>query len=243
MTSTTFNMDCMDYMITLPDKFFDLAICDPPFFSGPEKHGYYGKSISTTKVHRVDYEKVSTWEIPTEAWYQEVCRVSKNQIIWGINYYDFHGVPSGRIVWDKCNDASTFSNCEIASCSLISTVRIFRYMWNGMLQGKSIEEWNVMQGDKKLKERRIHPTQKPIALYSWLLKKFANHGDRILDTHLGSGSSRIAAYELGYDFVGCEKDEVYFKKEEERFREYKSQMRLFTSEELNSLEDKDVQNE
>ena len=237
MTSEALNIDCMEYMKSLPDKAFDLAIADPPFFSGPDRRNFYGQQVSGTGVKRVDYGRSEHWEIPTEAFYEELRRVSKNQIIWGINYFDFKDVPVGRIVWNKCNNSSTFSDCEIASCSMINSVRMFTYMWNGMLQGKSISNGDVAQGNQAMKEKKIHPTQKPIALYSWLLKKFAKHGDRILDTHLGSGSSRIAAYELGYDFVGCEKDEVYFKKEEERFREYTSQMRLFTSEELNSLEE------
>lgn len=237
MTSEALNIDCMEYMKSLPDNAFDLAIADPPFFSGPDRRNFYGQQVSGTGVKRVDYGRSEHWEIPTEAFYEELCRVSKNQIIWGINYFDFKDVPVGRIVWNKCNNSSTFSDCEIASCSMINSVRMFTYMWNGMLQGKSISNGDVAQGNQAMKEKKIHPTQKPIALYSWLLKKFAKHGDRILDTHLGSGSSRIAAYELGYDFVGCEKDEVYFKKEEERFREYTSQMRLFTSEELNSLEE------
>ena len=237
MISEAYNIDCMEYMKSLPDNAFDLAIADPPFFSGPDRSNFYGQQVSVTGVKRIDYGRSEHWEIPTETFYEEICRVSKNQIIWGINYFNFKDVPVGRIVWNKCNNSSTFSDCEIASCSMINSVRMFTYMWNGMLQGKSISNGDVPQGHQAMKEKKIHPTQKPIALYSWLLKKFAKHGDRILDTHLGSGSSRIAAYELGYDFVGCEKDKVHFKKEEERFREYISQMRLFTSEELNSLED------
>ena len=237
MISKTLNMDCMEYMKGLPDKSFDLAISDPPYHSGPEKRNFYGQRISSRGVKRVDYGIGKYWEIPTDDFYKELCRVSKNQIIWGINYFNFRNVPSGRLIWNKCNGSSTFSDCEIASCSMISTVRMFTYMWNGMLQGKSISEGHIAQGNKALNEKRIHPAQKPIALYVWLLRKFAKHGDRILDTHLGSGSSRIAAHQLGYYFVGCEKDKTYFEKEEERFREYVSQMELFSPEELNSLED------
>lgn len=241
MISKAINIDCMEYMKGLPDKSFDLAISDPPYYSGPEKRNFYGQRISSRGVKRVDYGIGEYWEIPTDVFYKELCRVSKNQIIWGINYFNFRNVPSGRIIWNKCNGSSTFSDCEIASCSMISTVRMFTYMWNGMMQGKSISEGHseghIAQGNKALNEKRIHPTQKPIALYVWLLRKFAKHGDRILDTHLGSGSSRIAAHQLGYDFIGCEKDKTYFEKEEERFREYVSQMELFSPEELNNLED------
>ena len=237
MISEAFNIDCMEYMQGLPDKSFDLAISDPPYFSGPEKRQFYGQRISNRGVKRIDYAVGEHWEIPTDAFYKELCRVSKNQITWGINYFDFKDVPVGRIVWDKCNGDISFSDCEIASCSMITTVRKFTFMWNGMMQGKSMSEGDVAQGNKALNEKRIHPTQKPTALYVWLLKKFAKHGDRILVTHLGSGSSRIAAYELGFDFVECEKDKTYFEKEEERFKDYISQMRLFTPEELNGLEE------
>ena len=233
--SETFNIDCMEYMKTLPDESFDLAISDPPYFSGPEKREFYGQKLSSRGVRRVDYEKIETWQIPDDSFYKELCRVSKNQIIFGINYFKFSDVPAGRIIWDKVNGASSFSDCEIASCSMISSVRIFRYMWNGMMQGKSISEGYIAQGDKSKNEKRIHPTQKPVALYSWLLKSFAKPRYRILDTHLGSGSSRIAAYELGLDFVGCEINKTYYRKEEERFSLYTQQMSLFSSMELNYM--------
>lgn len=139
-------------------------------------------------------------------------------VIWGCNYYSYLFPFSGRIVWDKCNDTSSFSDCEIAATNLFNSVRIFRYMWNGMCQGKSIDEGHIMQGNKKLNEIRIHPTQKPVALYAWIFRSFAKPGDRILDTHLGSGSSRIAAYKMGLDFWGCEIDGEYFRASDERFR-------------------------
>ena len=237
MRSEAYNVDCMDYMRTLPDKCFDLAISDPPYFSGPEKRAFYGQRVSSRGVKRVQYPIGKAWSIPDAAFYKELCRVSKNQIIWGINYFRFGNVPPGRIIWDKCNAKSSFSDCEIALCSLISSVRLFRYMWNGMCQGKSIEEGSVMQGNKKLNEKRIHPTQKPVALYSWLLQSFARKGDRIIDTHLGSGSSRIAAYQLGFEFVGCEMDPVYSEAEEERFNDFRAQGMLFSPEELNAVEE------
>lgn len=236
MISDSFNIDCMEYMAGLPDRAFNLALCDPPYFSGPEKRGYYGNAVSPIGVKRKDYAIGRKWQVPDESWYREVRRISEHQIIFGINYFGFSDVPAGRIVWDKCNGSSSFSDCEIASCSLISSVRLFRYMWNGMCQGKSSEEGSVMQGNKVLNEKRIHPTQKPIALYMWLLKKFTEGGWRIFDPFLGSGSSRIAAYRLGLDFVGCESDEEYFRAEEERFREEKMQGLLFTPEELSLLD-------
>lgn len=216
----------MEYMRTLPDKAFDLAVADPPYFSGPERRGYYGRKVSPIGVRR-DYPVSPKWDIPDAAFFNELGRVAKRYIVWGCNYFDFV-FPHGRIVWDKCNGESSFSDCEIAATNCFESVRLFRYMWNGMCQGKSIEEGHIQQGNKSLNEKRIHPTQKPVALYTWLLRRYAKPGWKILDTHLGSGSSRIAAYDLGFDFVGCEIDPYYFKAQDERFSEYVSQMNLFT---------------
>ena len=135
--------------------------------------------------------------------------MSRHYIIWGCNYFDYHFAP-GRIVWDKCNDTSTFSDAEIAATDLIETVRLFPFMWNGMMQGRSIYDGRTQQGNKKLNEARIHPTQKPIALYEWLLAKYAKPGWRILDTHVGSGSSLIACNRLGFEAVGFEIDDKYY---------------------------------
>jgi len=135
------------------------------------------------------------WSVPGDDYFQELVRISCRQIIWGCNYFQYP-FGSGRIVWDKVNGNSSFSDCEIAYCSSIDTVRMFRFMWNGMCQGKSINEGYIQQGNKRLNEKRIHPTQKPVALYKWLLSNYANAGDTILDTHLGSGSICIACDEL-----------------------------------------------
>lgn len=209
----------MEYMKSIPDKFFDLAVVDPPYFDGPGKLGYYGKEISSFGVKRPSY-KAKHWSVPGESYFKELFRTSRNQIIWGCNYFfELKPLSPGRIVWNKVNGNSSFSDCEIAYCSIIDTVRMFTYMWNGMCQGKSIKEGHLQQGDKRKNEKRIHPTQKPVALYAWILKKFANPGDKILDTHLGSGSSRIAAYKMGFDFYGTEIDKEYFEAQEKRFRE------------------------
>lgn len=224
--SIVYNMDCMEYMRTLTDKAFDLAIVDPPYFSGPERRGYYGNKVSAIGVHR-DYPISPKWDIPGTDYFSQLVRVAKKYIVWGCNYFDVV-FPPGRIVWDKCNDNSSFSDCEIAATNCHDSVRIFRYMWNGMFQGKSITDGTTQQGNKALNEVRIHPTQKPVALYEWLLQKYAKEGWRILDTHLGSGSSRIAAYNLGFDFVGCEIDQEYYEKQEERFAAHTAQMSLFT---------------
>ena len=226
--SIVVNCDCMEYMRRVPDKAFDLAVVDPPYFSGPERRGYYGSRVSKIGVHR-DYPISPQWDIPGVEYFEELQRVAKHYIVWGCNYFDYHFAP-GRIVWDKCNSSSSFSDCELAATDLFTSVRIFRYMWNGMFQGKSFEDGTIQQRNKKLNEKRIHPTQKPVALYRWIFKNYAKPGDRILDTHLGSGSSRIAAYDAGLDFVGCEIDPTYFKLQEERFNEYTAQQSIFLME-------------
>lgn len=215
LVSEVYNMDCLEFLRAQPDGSFDLAIVDPPYFSGPERRGYYGKKESSIGVNR-SYRKSEKWTVPGHDYFRELRRVAKHYIVWGCNYYDELFAP-GRIVWDKCNDRSGFSDCELAATDLIKSVRMFRYMWNGMMQGKSVGEGWIMQGDKSRNEERIHPTQKPVALYVWLLQTFAKNGWRILDTHLGSGSSRIAAYGLGFDFVGCELDNHYYEASTRRF--------------------------
>ena len=180
--------DCMDYLPLYPDNYFDLAVVDPPYFSGPEKRGYYGRRVSPIGVQRV-YEPAPEWEVPGGDYFDELMRVSRHQIIWGCNYFDYH-FGSGRIIWDKCNGGSSFSDCEIAFCSLHDSVRLIRYMWNGMFQGKSIEEGHIQQGNKKLNEKRIHPTQKPANLYRWIVQRYIKTGWTVLDTHAGSASSQ-----------------------------------------------------
>lgn len=224
--SDVFNEDNLIGMKKFPDKYFKLAIVDPPYFSGPEKRKFYGQEVSNKGVKRIDYPVTDTWELPTPEYFRELFRISEHQIIWGCNYYDWI-FPPGRIIWDKVNGNSSFSDCEIAYCSKHETVRMFRYMWNGMMQGKSITEGHIMQGNKKLNEKKIHPTQKPVNLYKWLLSQYANEGDNILDTHVGSGSSRLASFELGFDFTGFELNKIHFAKQEERFKNYKAQLRLF----------------
>lgn len=208
--NVAYNKDCMELMGKYPDKFFDLAVVDPPYFSGPERRRFYGNEKSKINVRRVDYPVTKNWEVPSAAYFSELERVSKNYIIWGCNYFDYHFAP-GRIVWDKCNGKSSFSDCEIAATNIHDSVRLFRYMWNGMLQGKSITHGYIMQGNKPMNEKRIHPTQKPVALYAWIFAKYAKPGYKILDTHLGSGSSRIAAYDAGLDFIGSEIEKNSFR--------------------------------
>lgn len=222
-----YNDDCMNIMKNFKDNEIDLAIVDPPYFNGPEKLGYYGSVKSKTKVKRQSYNIISKWEVPVNDYYIELKRISKNQIIWGINYYkEFIDVPTGRIIWDKKNDSSTFSDGEIASCSIIDTVRFFRFMWNGMLQENMSK-----------KEVKIHPTQKPVALYKWLLQNYAKEGDLIFDSHVGSGSIRIACYKLGFDFIGTELDKDYFEAQEKRFELEKAKIdnKFYIPEDENNL--------
>lgn len=212
---TMVNADCMEILRGLPDRAFDLAIVDPPYFSGPENREFYGPKISTTGIHRRYYNKIEMWDIPGKEYFDQLLRVARYYIIWGCNYFDYNFAP-GRIVWDKCNYATSFSDCEIAATNLFSSVRLYAYMWNGMCQGKSMTEGRIMQGNKRLNEKRIHPTQKPVALYAWLLTKYAKDGWRILDTHLGSASIAVACKKLGFPLLGIELDRHYYRAARER---------------------------
>ena len=221
------NEDNMDLMARYPDNHFDLAIVDPPYFNGPQKLGYYGGNVSSSGVVRKGYKEIGSWQLPEENYFNELFRVSKNQIIWGCNYYSKHIPHVGRIVWDKVNGASSFSDCEIASCSYHFSVRIFQFMWNGMMQGRGVLNGHIQQGNKALNEKRIHPTQKPVKLYEWILDKYTKEGDKILDTHLGSGSIAIACHNLGFNLTACELDKIYFESAMERFEQHQQQIRMF----------------
>lgn len=212
--------------------YFDLAIVDPPY--GRKEHGGVNRSTfviqkNGTKVRVKDgcYVK-KNWDLspPPAEYFTELRRVSKQQIVWGINYFSGMLPGAGRIVWDKVNGNSDQSDCELAYYSGHERVDLFRYMWAGMMQGKSIKEGHIMQGNTRLNERRIHPTQKPIKLYLHLLDRYAKPGYRILDTHVGSQSSRIAAWQLGFEYIGFEVDQEYFNKGNLRFNQHISQQRL-----------------
>jgi site-specific DNA-methyltransferase (adenine-specific) len=232
MSIELLNMDCMLYMTTLPDKAFDLAIVDPPYGIGESgksnatrgsaagankfkgSRNTTGVGIPSTKFLEKNWDK----EPPRAEYFIELQRVSKNQIVWGANHFiDRIAKPSSCwIVWDKENGDTDFADCELAWTSYNSAVRKFKFMWNGMLQG-----------DMKNKEARIHPTQKPVKLYEWLLTNYAKPGQRILDTHLGSGSSAIAAHYFGVDFVGCELDADYYNAAKKRFEQATAQLAMF----------------
>lgn len=197
--------DCMTYMATLPDKAFDLAIVDPPYGFGVNMN--MGRRAGRAKKHE---DKDWDAEMPTEAYFNELQRVSKNQIIWGANYFaSVLGASKCFVVWDKGETmyGRDFAECELAWASFDQSARIFKK--------------NPNQAD------RIHPTQKPVKLYRWLLHNYARTGQRILDTHLGSGSSAIAAHQMGFDFVGCEIDKDYYDAAVKRFNNAKMQQTLF----------------
>lgn len=230
--SESYNEDCMLGMVRYPDRFFDLAIVDPPQARGEDGGRDRGKLVKQKNGTRTflssgKYVK-KHWDqvIPGKEYFDELFRVSKYQIIWGCNYFPYYFGP-GRIIWDKCNDGSCQSAAEIAYNSLTDRVDIFRFMWRGMLQGKSVREGHLQQGNKKLNEHRIHPTQKPVPLYRWLLDKFGMEGAKILDTHMGSQSSRIAAFTMGFDYYGWEKDKEYFEEGNKRFKRDTAQLSSF----------------
>lgn len=215
------NRDCMDAMREFPDKYFDLAIVDPVY--GDVSQGGYmthnnGQLIGTGKARSKGYH-AALWhqEKTPPQYFTELFRVSKNQIIWGGNYFA-PDLPASQcwIIWDKQHpETITFADCELAWTSFNSATRIFRFLWNGMLQG-----------DMRNKEDRIHPTQKPVALYKWLLDKFAHPGDKIIDTHVGSGSSLIACYDLNFDCWGYEIDPVYYAGAKSRLADEMAQIRM-----------------
>jgi site-specific DNA-methyltransferase (adenine-specific) len=212
--SEVFLMDCMEGMKNYPDKFFDLAIVDPPYGIG--ESGQTNKTRSSLAKSK-DYGN-KNWDAapPDSIYFNELIRASRNQIIWGANHFGNLAPTSCWIVWDKVNGENDFADCELAWTSFTTAVRQFTFKWHGMLQQ-----------DMRNKEDRIHPTQKPVALYKWLLKNYAKPGDKILDTHMGSQSSRIAAYDMGFDYTGFEIDADYFNAGNERFENFKKQLKLF----------------
>lgn len=213
------NIDCMDYMKACRDNAFDLAIVDPPYGHG---NSVIVNNKSRTKLaNPKKYKNFDNSKSPNEDYFIELKRVSKNQIIWGANHFasKFDSSSSAWLVWDK-HTTGDFADCELAYSSFGTACRKFDYIWNGMHQGQ-------YGGSKRGRELRVHPTQKPVKLYDWLLMKYAKPGQKILDTHLGSGSSAIAAHFYGVDFVGCEIDQHYFNVAKNRFKEETKQEVLF----------------
>lgn len=197
-TSTVINIDCLEYMRSLPDKHFDIAIVDPPY--GLDKKSTHGRGkLKNRCLNRGNIQK---WDVrPEQTYFDELFRISKNQIIWGGNYFPLS--PTRCFVcWDKQQVWENFSQCEFA--------------WTSY--DKPAKHITISNRGAHIDHVNWHPTAKPVELYAYLLRTFAKSGDTIFDSHLGSGSSRIAAYKLGFDFVGCEIDEEYFRLSEERFQ-------------------------
>lgn len=196
--SEAYLMDCMEYMRNIPDKYFDLAVVDPPY--GLDKKSTQGRG--QMKDRFLNRGNMQRWDIrPSPEYFKELFRVSQNQIIWGGNYFP---LPPCRcfVCWDKQHVLENLSQCEFAWTSFDKPAKLITIPNRGG------------QSDKG----KFHPTQKPVALYAYLLRQFAKPGDKILDTHLGSGSSRIAAFKMGFDFYATEIDKDYFLTQEERFR-------------------------
>jgi site-specific DNA-methyltransferase (adenine-specific) len=199
----------MDLMARYEDNYFDLAIVDPPYGYGDKK---------TNILNFRQKEQHRDWNTaPTESYFIELFRVSKNQIIWGGNYFPFIWAFGGRcfIYWHKGNPVNNFADGELAWTSFDKNAKQFDYRYYGNLEG------NTSTGVK------FHPTQKPIALYEWLLMNYAKENDKILDTHLGSGSIAIACHNLGYELTGCELDKDYYEPAMKRIEQHKQQQRLF----------------
>lgn len=239
--SIVYNEDCMVGMARYPDKYFDLAIVDPPYGIKAVQRIYknranyqnpkcLAKGITVKKASH----KIKEWDNdrPTCEYFNELQRISKNQIIWGGNYFaDLIPVSRCWIFWDK-DVYGDFSKGELAWTSFDGPINKVMYMWDGMRQGKGIgstepKGGNFKQGNKTNLETRIHPTQKPVVLYEWILKNYAKPGYKIIDTHVGSGSSRIAAFNAGLDYIGFEIDVDYWKAQEQRFDIHKQQLTIF----------------
>tara|TARA_R100001015_G_C4605708_1_gene160752 strand:+ start:37 stop:687 length:651 start_codon:yes stop_codon:yes gene_type:complete len=204
------NADCIDIMKGYKDNYFDLAIVDPPYQDT-------FKIVAKGQLAKVkeNYNLKTLNGSPKDNYWNELKRVSKNQIIWGVNHYN-RVFGRGRIVWDKDN-TGLYSDCELAYHSYSDVTRKVKIRWNGMLQY-----------DMKNKEKRIHPTQKPIRLYEWLLNEYAKKDYKIIDTHLGSASSAIASYYFSCkEFVGIEIDNGYFDESIKRIKEQTKQIKLF----------------
>lgn len=207
MISEVHNCDCVEFMRDLPNDFFDLAICDPPYSHGGSEVIIKGGRFHKGRFNR--YRKVDgspididAWDkTPPQAFFDEIFRVSKNQIIWGANYFDCMPATRCFIVWKK----QIPENFSMAMCE---------YAWTSFQGNAKLVEFSQLS---KKDDKRFHPTQKPVELYGWLLQNYAKQGDKIFDPMMGSQSSRIAAYKLGYDYWGCELEKLYYDKGNERF--------------------------
>ncbi len=207
--SEVYNMDCIEGMKHYPDNYFDLAIVDPPY--GIDRGGQ-SETFTKNPKHKRKQHIQKDWDksIPPYEYFTELFRCSKNQIIWGANYFvEFLPPSMGWIFWDKGQKLS-MSDGELAYTSFDRALRSF-----------TLNRCHIAENGGS-----IHPTQKPVRLYKWILENYASKGDKIIDTHLGSGSSRIASYQLGFDFIGFEIDKDYFDAQEKRFKDASSQLTI-----------------
>ena len=211
------NEDNIKLMARYPDNHFELAIVDPPYGIGESSNDNQSRS----KLGKSKNYGNKKWDdnAPNIEYFNELKRVSKNQIIWGANHF-IENIPKANsscwIVWDKVNGENDFADCELAYCSFKTAVRKISLRWHGMLQH-----------DMKNKEIRIHPTQKPVKLYEWLLHHYATEGDKILDTHWGSGSIALACHNLKFDLTACELDKEYYDAAMKRLKKHQQQLTMF----------------
>lgn len=212
-----YNADCMEVMKDIPDKYFELAIVDPPYGIGENGSKNYSRGL-LAKSKKYKSFAGNDAKSPDKEYFNELFRISKNQIIFGANHFisKINLDSSCWIVWDKNNGNTDFADCELAWTSFTTAVRKYKYTWQGMLQE-----------DMKNKQIRIHPTEKPIKLYKWLLSKYAKQGDKILDTHFGSLSIGIACSDLGYELTAIELDKEYYNLAKQRLINHQSQTKLF----------------
>jgi site-specific DNA-methyltransferase (adenine-specific) len=214
---TITNEDNMELMARYPDKYFELAIVDPPYGIGADikNNGKNSNRHEKTSLAKINTYKRTNWDnaIPNDDYFTELKRVSKKQIIWGANFF---GLKGGYLYWHKNVTMPTYSTGELAWLSWLNKLDFVNITWHGMLQQ-----------DMQNKEIRIHQTQKPVALYKWLLDKYANQGDKILDTHLGSGSIAIACHDYDFELTACELDKDYYDKAIERITNHTKQQKLF----------------
>jgi len=210
---TLYNMDCMELLKNTEDNYYDLAIVDPPYMDVFKTDNWV--ETSAKQKYYKNRQNTLTDKKPNEEYFNHLFRVSKNQIVWGGNYFNLP-ISRGWIFWLKGLQDNYFSDGELAWTSFDRILKCFDFMWSGMLQR-----------DMKNKEIKIHPTQKPVKLYEWLLQNYAKEGNKILDTHLGSGSIAIACNRLKYELTACELDTEYFEASVKRYKEQTAQIQLF----------------
>ena len=215
---TLYNADCMEVMKTFKDKQFDLAIVDPPYGINADKKNSKRELKSKKSASMSKYYGNQEWDsdVPNIDYFNELIRISKKQIIWGVNYYPYSDIfVGGRLFWDKGVTMPTYSKGELAYLSFLNSIDYVKIDWHGMIQH-----------DMRNKEIRIHPTQKPVALYTWLLNNYAKEGDTILDTHFGSLSIGIACEKLGFELTAIELDKDYYRMAKQRLLDFKKQLTI-----------------